>query len=97
MREKGDDATAGFTQDYADFLACHLEDWTVTTQGTLLPGVPRHYIRIIPADPADSQPNEDPDAGVLRIANRGPEQLSEFPAREIVDAGFSGTGELRHP
>ncbi|MFN8485211.1 MAG: hypothetical protein U0768_19410 [Anaerolineae bacterium] len=48
----------------------------------------RHYIRITPADPADSQPNEDPDAGVLRIANRGPQHLSEFPAREIVDAGF---------
>ena len=33
--ESGDEATAGFLHDYADFLESHVDRWTVTTQGTL--------------------------------------------------------------
>ena len=33
-RERGDPATARFLLDYADFLECHIERWTVTKQGT---------------------------------------------------------------
>ena len=47
-RERGDDATAKYLEEYADFLECHVESWTVTTEGTLLPGVARHYLRILP-------------------------------------------------
>jgi glucoamylase len=36
-RERGDAVTAQFIQQYADFLECHIEAWTVTTQGTLIP------------------------------------------------------------
>ena len=36
---------------YADWLAAHLEEWTVTTRGDLVEGFPRHYIRINPTDP----------------------------------------------
>jgi glucoamylase len=32
--------------------------------------------------------NEDPNRGVLRLANRAPWEQSEFPAKEIIDAGF---------
>src|SRR5258707_10488513 len=47
---RGDQDTAAFVQDYADFLESRIERWTVTTQGTLVPGVTRHYIRVNPGD-----------------------------------------------
>ena len=83
-----DGATAAFIQAYADFLERHVEGWTVTTEGALLPGVSRHYIRIHPVDPRDAEPNEDPDAGVLAVRNRPPGATVAFPAKDIVDAGF---------
>jgi glucoamylase len=87
-KERGDPATAQFLGEYADFLEAHLEGWMVTTAGTLLADAPRHYIRIHPVDIRDPHPNEDPNQGMLRLANRPPGTRSEFPAREIVDAGF---------
>lgn len=87
-RERGEEATARFLQEYADFLECHLEAWTVTTDGTLLPEVPRHFIRIAPDDPDDPEPREDPNSGLVPLRNRPPGQRFEFPAKEIVDAGF---------
>ncbi|MFQ5517916.1 MAG: glycoside hydrolase family 15 protein, partial [Acidimicrobiia bacterium] len=82
-KERGDGETAAFLHDYADFLECHVEEWTVTSRGALLEGVPRHYIRITP-EGAES----DPDTARVRIANRPPGGPYEFPARDIVDAGF---------
>ena len=87
-RERGEIATADFLLDYADFLECHVERWTVTDRGTLLPDVPRHYIRIHPVDPADPTPDENPNHGTLAIKNRPPGARDRFPANEIVDAGF---------
>jgi glucoamylase len=87
-RERGDAATAEFLEDYADFLECHLETWTVTTAGTLLPEVPRHFIRILPVDIADPRPAEDLEAAVLGIKNLPPGERLDYPAKEIVDAGF---------
>jgi len=87
-RQRGEPATADFLLDYADFLECHVESWTVTDTGTLLPDVPRHYIRIHPTDPADPTPDEDPNHGTIVIKNRPPEAQHRFPANEIVDAGF---------
>lgn len=86
--ERGDEQTARYIQEYADFLECHIEPWTVTTEGTLVPGIRRHYIRVHPVAMGDLQPNEDPNDGMLRIPNRPPGEPSEFPARDIVDAGF---------
>jgi glucoamylase len=40
--DRGDEVTARFVRDYADFLESHIERWTVTTQGTLVPGLTRH-------------------------------------------------------
>src|SRR5258708_28982575 len=57
--ERGDDATAQFIQEYADFLECHIEAWTVTTQGTLVPGINRHFIRIKPVEIGNPQPDKD--------------------------------------
>jgi glucoamylase len=87
-RERGDLPTADFLLDYADFLECHIERWTVTDQGTLLSDVPRHYIRIHPVDPADPTPDEDPNHGSIVIKNRPPGVPYTFAAREVVDAGF---------
>ncbi|MGD9720116.1 MAG: glycoside hydrolase family 15 protein [Pirellulales bacterium] len=85
---RGDEVTASFLQQYADFLECHVEPWTVTTQGTLVPEIPRHFIRIHPVDIQNPDPNEDPNQGILQVRNRAPGQQYEFPAKEVVDAGF---------
>src|SRR5688572_29606792 len=49
-KEYGQITLADFILAYADWLASHLEEWTVTTQGELVEGFPRHYIRITPTD-----------------------------------------------
>jgi glucoamylase len=87
-RERGDDDTARYLQEYADFLECHIESWTVTTQGELVAGVPRHYIRILPVDLSDPRAGEDPNQGTLHIANLRADEPSIFPAKDVVDAGF---------
>jgi glucoamylase len=85
--DRGDHSTAEFVRDYADFLESHIERWTVTTQGTLVPGISRHYIRINPAD-IHQCADEDPNCSTLFFANQAPGTRHEFPAKEIVDAGF---------
>ena len=87
-RKRGNPPLATFIQSYADFLECHVESWTVTTQGTLVPDIPRHFIRIHPVNVHDPQPDENPNSGTLMIANRAPWQQAEFAAKDIVDAGF---------
>ena len=49
MEARGDKRTADFVRTHADFLESHVERWTVTNQGNLVPGITRHYIRINPA------------------------------------------------
>ncbi len=87
-RARGVAASADFIQEYADFLESHVERWTVTNSGTLVPGIPRHYVRIRPAHVDDSTPNEGPEMGTLRLPNLAPDTPNEFPANEIVDGGF---------
>jgi glucoamylase len=87
-RLRGDETTALYLEEYADFLACHIESWTVTTEGTLVPGIDEHFIRIHPLDIRDSHPDENPNNGMLTIANQPPGHPWSFPAKEIVDAGF---------
>jgi len=65
-----------------------VERWTVTTQGTLVAGIPRHFIRIHPAAPGDSHASEDANEGMLAVSNQPPGAPWQFPAKEIVDAGF---------
>ena len=86
--ERGDEATARYLADYADYIESHVEAWTVTEQGFLLPGVSRHYVRINPQDDGADMPNEDPDHDVVPIRNQPPDSRYEFSAAEIVDAGF---------
>ncbi len=86
---RGDKPTAEFVRTYADFLESHVEKWTVTNQGTLVPGIARYYIRINPAISSEgARGDEDPDHGVLTLANQRPGDQNKYPAKEIVDAGF---------
>ena len=87
-REHNDETTATFIEEYADFLEQHLDGWTVTTQGTLVAEIPRHYIRIQPIDMGDHSPVEDPNNAWLNLANVPPGEQYRFAAKEIVDAGF---------
>src|SRR5256886_14801696 len=85
---RGGDRGADFIQACADFLERHVESWTVTTAGRLVPGIPRHFIRVHPVAMGEVQPDEDPNRGTLRLTNQPPGAQAEFPANEIVDAGF---------
>jgi glucoamylase len=87
-RQRADKAAAEYLEQYADFLESHIDAWTVTTEGTLVPGIRRHYIRIMPDDVDNPDPAEDPNSGILKIANLAPGTQNTFPAKEIVDAGF---------
>lgn len=88
FRERDDEAGARFIEEYADWIEANLEKWTVTNCGELVPGIARHFIRIAPADLNDSRHVPDPDGSTLTIANRAPGEQTEFPSRDIVDAGF---------
>jgi len=89
IEARGDKDTAEFVRTHADFLESHVEKWTVTNQGTLVPGVTRHYIRINPAVSSEwSEGDEDPDVGEVKLANQRPGDRDKYPANQIVDAGF---------
>ncbi len=60
----------------------------MTTDGSLLPGIRRHYIRIHPVEAGNAEPNEDPNASMLTLSNRPPGSSIAFRAKDIVDAGF---------
>jgi glucoamylase len=87
-RGHGEQNVAVFIEEYADFLESHIERWTVTTQGTLVRGIAKHYIRINPVDINNPDPLEDPNCGTLAIRNRPPGERIDFPAKDVVDAGF---------
>ncbi len=88
FRAAGDTASALYAEDYADFLEANLEKWTVTTQGALVSGMARYFIRIHPLDLNDPHADEDANHGMLHIANRAPGAVADFPAKDVVDAGF---------
>lgn len=80
----GDTAAAIFLLEYADFLESHVDRWTITSEGALVSGLTRHYIRINP----NADGREDPNAGTLTLANQPPGGPYAYPAKDIVDAGF---------
>ena len=77
-------ATADFLLAYADWLHAHLEDWLVTSCGELLPGKPRHFLRITPTDKQTPDAHPDMDTLEIDMANGvGPK-----PARNVVGGDF---------
>lgn len=87
-RSRNDEDAALFMEEYADFLESHIEQWTATSQGTLVDGISDHYIRILPVAIGNDSPEEDPNSGVVTLANQQPGETLQIPAKEIVDAGF---------
>jgi glucoamylase len=79
-----DKDTSDFILQYADWLAAHIEEWTVTTVGELVDGLPRHYIRINPTEPGLPDPHADPNATMLDVRNGG----GLNPARNVVGGDF---------
>src|SRR5437879_2399620 len=79
-KEFGNTDAADFIFAYDDWLAAHVEEWTVTTQGELVKDIARHYIRITPADPNAPDPHADPNTTMIQIANGG----GLHPARNVV-------------
>ncbi|HUZ95083.1 MAG TPA: glycoside hydrolase family 15 protein [Edaphobacter sp.] len=87
-RAKDSEELAVFLENYADWIEAHLDEWTTTTAGVLLPEVKYHYMRINPPAPGEPFYNDQIPRGHIRIANRAPDEKQEFEAREIIDAGF---------
>jgi glucoamylase len=83
-KERGQAKLGEFILAYADWLAAHLEEWTVTERGELVAGFPRHYIRINPTDAAAPDPHADPNTTLIQIANGG----GLRPARNVVGGDF---------
>jgi glucoamylase len=83
-RKAADDEVATFILEYADWISDHIEEWTVTSCGELVPGKTRHYIRINPADPDQPAKVSDPDTAMVQIANGG----GAHPARNVVSTDF---------
>jgi len=88
LREDGDEEGAAFIEEYADYLESHLEEWTLTTTGSLLEGVSTYYMRILPEQVGQENPAEGKESRILHIANRAPGEASDYPARNVVDGGF---------
>ena len=85
---RGEADLCRFFFDYADFLESHLEVWTMTRTGSLVSGISKHYVRILPTIAGDPSPVEDPDQLFFDLANQPPGEPVRFPAKEIVDGGF---------
>jgi glucoamylase len=75
-------------EEFADWIEKHLEEWTVTNEGVLLPGVTRHYMRIRPPEAGEAYACESCGKEIIHLNNRPPGTRFEFEAREIIDAGF---------
>jgi glucoamylase len=88
FRRHGDTATASFIEEYADYLEAHIEEWTVTTTGTLAEGISTYFMRILPEKIGQEHPAENKDSRLLHIANHASGEQSDFPARDVVDGGF---------
>ena len=76
--------TADFLRDHADWLSDHIEEWSATTRGDLVPGISRHFIRLNPADPARPDIVPDPNTAIIHLKNDG----GSHPARRIVGGDF---------
>ena len=79
---------ACFYEDFADWIERHLEHWTVTNDGVLLPEVKRHYMRVRPPERGEAYHCESCGDETIHINNRPPGTRDSFEAREIIDGGF---------
>ena len=87
-RTEQQEDTAALLESYADFLRAHLEEWTVTTDGSLVPGVPRYFVRLNPAKSGEAADSGEVDKAMLQIVDQPPGSPTSYPSRDVVDAGF---------
>jgi glucoamylase len=87
-RDCGAAEVAGFLEEHADWIQAHLEDWTVTNDGVLMPGVKRHYMRIRPVESGEPYTQEGAGEETIVLNNQPPGARFEYEAREVIDAGF---------
>ncbi len=83
-----DEGKAAFLESYADFLRAHIEEWTVTTEGSILPDSRRYFVRLNPAEPGEVAGPEAVNTAELKLTSQPPGAPECYPARDIVDAGF---------
>jgi glucoamylase len=87
-RQRGEQSTAQYLEECADFLESHVDPWTVTTDGSIVPDIRRHFIRIHPAEPCSCEPDENPNHGMVELRNQPPDAPAAYPAKDILDTGF---------
>jgi len=79
---------AAFLEDFADWIERHLEHWTATNNGVLLPEVKRHYMRVRPPEKGEAYACESCGDEMIHLNNRPPGERQDFEAREVIDGGF---------
>jgi glucoamylase len=87
-RARDGEEQASFLEDFADWIEDHLEHWTVTNDGVLLPTVKRHYMRVRPPEKSEAYACESCGDEMIHINNRPPGARQDFEAREVIDGGF---------
>ena len=80
VEDRDEPDTAEFILAYADWLAAHLEEWTVTTKGELAEGYRRHFIRINPANPQAPDPHSGNAEPVRSFTRPDRDNASREPA-----------------
>ena len=90
IEARGDKHTADFVRTYADFLESHIE--TVDGHRSRHPGAGNHADIISESIPrrvtVARAAMKIPDTGELVLANQKPGDRYQYPANQIVDAGF---------
>jgi glucoamylase len=89
-KDRGRSNLSDFILVYADWLAAHLEEWTVTSHGELVANRPKHYVRINTTDAQSPDPHADPNSTMIQIANGG----GLHPARNVVGGDFLNLARL---
>jgi glucoamylase len=78
----------GFYEEFADWIEKHLEHWTTTNNGILLPDIKRHYMRVRPPERGEAYYCVSCGEEMIHINNRPPGTRDSFQAREVIDGGF---------
>jgi glucoamylase len=81
-KERNDTHSASYLEDWADFLEAHIETWTYTEKGELLPGEPAHYMR------ARACAEDGSWLDLVTITNQPPGAPTHHLASNMIDAGF---------
>jgi glucoamylase len=88
LRAGGEETSAALLEQYADYLMAHLQEWTVTTTGSLSAEINRYFVRLNPAKPGEVAVRGAVDTAELNMPDQPPGSPQSYPARDVVDAGF---------